>query len=126
MRAMRTEAITEAITAGIPYTLDTGEKLVSETSGPGNIHSRRTGTRELKPMAVRNGRRVADTLSLDRNGFVFVEHRTRVADFLDAAQLKSVYYPEVEALIKGVAGASRVVVFDHTLRSGDAAAREAK
>jgi hypothetical protein len=126
MRAMTTEAITEAITAGIPYTLNTGEKLVSETSGPGNIHSRRTGTRELKPMAVRNGRRVADTLSLDRNGFVFVEHRTRVADFLDAAQLKSVYYPEVEALIKGVAGASRVVVFDHTLRSGDAAAREAK
>ena len=117
---------TEQITAGIPYTADTGEKLVNETSGPGNIHSRRTGTRELKPMAVRNGRRVADSLSLDSNGFVFVEHRTRVSDFFDPAQLKSIYYPEVEELIKKAAGASRVAVFDHTLRSGDAAAREAK
>jgi hypothetical protein len=116
----------EEITAHIPYTADTGEKLVNETFGPGNIRSRRAGTPELKPMTVRNGRRVADSLSLDGNGFVFVEHRTRVSDFLDAEQLKSIYYPEVEQLIGRATGASRVAVFDHTLRSGDAAAREAK
>ncbi len=39
---------------------------------------------------------------------------------------KPEYYPEVEALIKKVSGASRVVVFDYTLRSGDEAEREAK
>lgn len=118
--------VTEEIIAGIPYTADTGEKLVNETSGPNNIHSRTTGTRELRPMTVRNGRRVVESLSLDGNGFVFMEHATRVSDFLDAAQLKSVYYPEVEALIKRASGAARVAVFDHTLRSGDAEAREAK
>ena len=47
-------------------------------------------------------------------------------DFLDADELKRVYYPEVEALVKKVSGAARVVVFDHTLRSGDEAEREAK
>jgi len=124
---MATEEITtEEITADIPYTADTGEKLVNETFGPGNIHSRRAGSREFKRMTVRNGRRVADSLSLDNQGFVFVEHRTKVSDFFDAAQLKSIYYPEVEQLIKDAAGASRVMVFDHTLRSGDAGAREAK
>lgn len=36
------------------------------------------------------------------------------------------YYPEVETLVQRVSGAARVVVFDHTLRSGDDAEREAK
>jgi hypothetical protein len=77
-------------------------------------------------MEVRNGRLIADQLSLDEQGFVLVEHKTKVTDFFDPAQLKSVYYPEVEQLIKDESGASRVVIFDHTLRSGDEAEREAK
>jgi ribosomal protein L34 len=116
----------ESVTVGIPYTVDTGEKLVNETFGPNNIRRRRTGTHELKRMEVRNGRLIADQLSLDEHGFVFVEHKTKVTDFFDPAQLKSVYYPEVEQLIKDESGASRVVIFDHTLRSGDEAEREAK
>jgi hypothetical protein len=116
----------QEVTAGIPYTEDTGEKLVNETFGPNNIRRRKTGTDELKQMTVRNGRLVADRLSLDQHGFVFVEHNTRVADFFEARELESVYYPEVEQLIKKISGASRVVIFDYTLRSGDAAEREEK
>jgi hypothetical protein len=116
----------EAVTVGIPYTVDTGEKLVNETFGPNNIRRRRTGTHELKQTAVQNGRLVADRLSLDQQGFVFVDHKTKVVDFFDPAQLESVYYPEVEQLIKRESGASRVVIFDHTLRSGDETEREAK
>ena len=111
-------------TVGIPYTVDTGEKLVNETFGPNNIRRRKTGTHELKQMAVQNGRLLADRLSLEEQGFVLVEHKTKVADFFDAAQLESVYYPEVEQLIKSVSGAARVVIFDHTLRSGDETERE--
>lgn len=114
------------VTVDIPYTVDAGEKLVNETFGPNNIRRRRTGTQELKRVTVRNGRLLAERLSLEEQGFVFVEHKTKVADFFDAAQLESVYYPEVERLIRDVSGASRVVVFDHTLRSGDAAEREAR
>jgi len=116
----------QEVTVDIPYTVDTGEKLVNETFGPNNIRRRRTGTHELKRVAVRNGRLLADRFSLDEQGFVFVEHKTKVTDFFDAVQLESVYYPEVEQLLKGVSGASRVVIFDHTLRSGDEAEREAR
>ncbi len=77
-------------------------------------------------MEVRNGRLLADRISLEREGFVLVEHKTNVADFFDPEQLKSVYYPEVEQLIKNTSGASRVVIFDHTLRSGDETEREAR
>jgi hypothetical protein len=114
------------VTAGIPYTVDTGEKLVNETFGPNNVHRRKTGTSDLRSMNVRNGRLHAREFSLDGNGFVFVEHKTRVRDFFDIEELKAVYYPEVERLIKDLSSASRVVLFDHTLRSGDEAEREAK
>jgi hypothetical protein len=116
----------QEVTVDIPYTVETSEKLVNETFGPNNIRRRRTGTHELKQVAVQNGRLLADRLSLEDQGFVFVEHKTTVTDFFDSAQLEAVYYPEVKQLIKAASGASRVVIFDHTLRSGDESEREAK
>jgi hypothetical protein len=113
------------VQAEICYTRDTGEKLVNETFGPNNIHRRTTGAEERRRVEIRDGRSAAD-LSLDGNGFILVEHRSAMRDFFDPDELKRVYYPEVQALIAELAGARRVVVFDHTLRSGDGAEREAK
>jgi hypothetical protein len=121
-----TEAGTEAITAAITYAVDTGEKPVNETFGPGNIRRRNAGAKEQRPMPIHDGRPLAGTFSLDRNGFAFVPHPTAVADFFDKAELASVYYPEVERLVREMSGAARAVVFDHTLRSGDEAEREAR
>src|SRR3954468_9345506 len=111
--------------AEITYTRDTGEKLVNETFGPNNIRRRTSGMEETHRVEIADGRRAGE-LSIDQNGFVLVEHRTQVRDFFDADELKRVYYPEVVALIQRVSGAKRAVVFDHTLRSGDEAEREAK
>ena len=111
--------------AGIRYTVATGEKLVNETFGPNNIRRRTSGTEEVFPMEIEDGRNRSD-FSLDRNGFVLVEHRTAVKDFFDKAELERVYYAEVAALIGQLCGAKRVHVFDHTLRSGDEAEREAR
>jgi len=111
--------------ADITYTTDTGEKLVNETYGPNNIRRRTSGTEERHRVEISKGRE-AQGLALEKNGFVLVEHRTAMRDFFDAKELKQVYYPEVEALIKRTSGASRVIVFDHTLRSGSEAEREAK
>jgi len=112
------------VQASIPYTVDTGEKLVNETFGPNNIRRKSSGTQELHPMEVRDGR--SGKFSLDENGFTFVEHKTAVKDFLDPEELKRVYYPEVSLLMRTVSGAKRAHVFDHTLRSGDEAEREAR
>jgi hypothetical protein len=112
------------VTAPIPYTLETGETLVNETFGPNNIRRRKTGAIDMRPMPIEDGR--SASLSLERNGFVLVEHGTAVKNFFDPDELKSVYYPEVTALIKQCSGAERVVIFDHTLRSGDEGEREEK
>ncbi|HEX6266800.1 MAG TPA: CmcJ/NvfI family oxidoreductase, partial [Burkholderiales bacterium] len=105
--------------AHISYTADTGEALVNETFGPNNIRRRSSGAQELHAVEIRNGRH--ESFSLDRNGFELVAHRTAVKSFFDGDELEKVYYPEVEHLVGQRSGASRVVVFDHTLRSGDEA-----
>ncbi|MPZ55879.1 MAG: methyltransferase [Rhizobiales bacterium] len=79
----------------------------------------------MEEVAIRNGRPPRDTFKLDTHGFAFVDHHTKVRDFTDDAERKGVYDPEVAALIKQHSGASEVVVFDHTLRTGDEAARTA-
>jgi hypothetical protein len=112
--------------AEIMYTVDRGEKLVNETFGPNNIRRRSSGAQEAKKVTIGDGRALAGELSLDRNGFVLVRHPTAVRDFFDAAALKAVYYREIEQLVREQSGASRVVVFDHTLRSGDEGEREAR
>ena len=116
----------EAVTVEIPYTIDNGEALVNESFGPKNIHGRRSGTVELKTIRLLNGRALGERLSLEKNGLVFVDHKTKVTDFFDESQLKSIYYPEIEQLIRRESGALRVVIFDHALRSGDEAEREEK
>ncbi len=126
MNRAAVQSETGAVVAELSYTVDTGVKPVNETFGPGNIRRRTTGTNERRPVTIRDGRPLKDEFDLEVTGFEFVEHKTEVRDFFDAGELKRVYYPEVEALVKKVSGASRVVVFDHTLRSGDEAEREAR
>ncbi len=122
--ALKAEA--GAVSAGLHYTVDTGVKPVNETFGPNNIRRRVSGEHEVRQVIIRNGRPLADEFDLEVTGFEFVKHETQVRDFFDAEELKRVYYPEIEALVKKVSCASRVVVFDHTLRSGDEAEREAR
>ncbi len=117
---------TASIAAVLSYAVVTGVKPVNETMGPGDMRRRRTGKREQHTVRVRNGRPLRDEFSLEINGFEFVDHDTAVKDFFDADELAAVYYPEMERLVKDRSGASRVVVFDHTLRSGDQATREEK
>jgi hypothetical protein len=87
----------------------------------------RTGGRpDPRHVMIRNGRRHAHDFTLEHNGFHFIRHDTAVGDFLNEAEVQQAYYAEMEALVKAESGASRVVVFDHTLRTADDTVREAR
>ena len=75
---------------------------------------------------IRDGRSCDVDFSLEREGFVLVPHKTRVTDFMDADEVASVYFPEVEHLLRRLTGASRVVPFGRLRRSGNEAHRTAK
>jgi hypothetical protein len=114
------------IEATINYLLDTGVMPSVYTGGPGSTVVRTASTHDPRRVVFHNGRLEADRFALDREGFRFVRHDTKVADFHDEAEVRRVYYPEMEALVKAESGASRVVVFDHTLRTADDDDREAR
>ena len=114
------------IEANLPYSVDTGEKPVTETLAPGNIVRTRVGKYEDRRVIIRDGRAMSDEFTLDEYGFEFVRHETAVEDFFDADEIASVYYPEIDRLVKERTGATRVVIFDHTLRTGDEATRKEK
>ncbi len=116
----------QEIEAELFYAVDTGVKPVNETMGPGDMSRKRTGIREKHKMTVRDGRPLIGSFDLEEHGFEFVDHPTKMTDFFNPEQLADIYYPEVEKLIKQRTGASRVLIFDHTLRSGDQATREEK
>ncbi|KAK3309257.1 uncharacterized protein B0T15DRAFT_430722 [Chaetomium strumarium] len=59
-----------------------------------------------------------DKYTLDVQGFQVVRHESSVKEFHDDDLTKRVYYPEVEQLLKDVTGATRVFIFDHTVRQG--------
>ena len=55
--------------------------------------------------------------SLERDGFVLTRHETAVSNFYDEEELRATYDREIEQVVKDFTGATRVVVFDHTLRT---------
>ncbi|KAI1110670.1 hypothetical protein F5Y14DRAFT_343249 [Nemania sp. NC0429] len=54
--------------------------------------------------------------TLDKQGFQIYPHVAQEKDFNDDEHIKAVYYPETEQLLKDATGASKIVIFDHTIR----------
>jgi hypothetical protein len=109
----------ETVEAALTYSIDTGKMPVNQTFEEGNVERAYTGEFANHNMTISDGRSLRDQLSLDVHGFELADHKTKMKNFLDKDEIKSVYYPEVDQLIKDRTGASRVVIFDHTVRIGD-------
>ena len=75
-----------------------------------------TALPEPHNVPIFDARLIAGNLSLDREGFALVRHPTIVKDFYDDKEVRSVYYPAVEAFLKATLQADRVLIFDHTVR----------
>jgi hypothetical protein len=116
----------DTIQATINYHLDTGVQPWTFTGGPGSTERRSNTKYDPHVMTIHNGRPHIDEFRLDREGFRFVRHDTKMKSFFDEAEIERTYYPEMEALIKKESGAKRVIVFDHTIRLADENLREEK
>lgn len=62
------------------------------------------------------GREKSSEFSLDVTGFEFHKSPSVVEDFGNEELIKSKYYDECIQNLKSITGASRVVIFDHTIR----------
>jgi hypothetical protein len=113
------------------YTRRSAIRPVNYTYDPPEGVPRSSGEIDLRAVTVYDGRRTSG-LGLDRSGFELIAHESSLGDweaFKDAQIVKTVDYPEVAAALKRRTGASKVLIFDHTLRDttavpGRAALRE--
>lgn len=110
-----------SVRTSVQFSVSTGATPVALVKEAGVGPDQRLGTFEQRDIVVHDGRPIADRLDLDRHGFILMRHPTAVKDFYDDAEVRRVYYPEMERLVRQVTGASKVIVFDHTIRVDDSA-----
>jgi hypothetical protein len=125
-QALRAQTALDAVEATVVYHLDDGQTPYTYTGGPGSTERRSWGKMDPRAVTIHNGRGIAEDFALDREGFRFLRHDPKIADFDSEEQIRTVYYPEMERLVKEQSGATRVLVFDHTLRTADKADQEAR
>jgi hypothetical protein len=104
------------VDAVLNYLTPTSEKPRNYTYDPPPGVPQTTAHYEPHEMPIYDIRRVAGDFSLDEAGLRLVDQPSAVRDFYDEDELRRVYYPETERLVAAATGASRVVVFDHTIR----------
>jgi len=104
------------VDASLNYIAETSEKPVYYAYEPPPGVPRVSGRFAAQMMPIRNARTMLENFSLDKQGFELRRHETSVVDFYDREEVKRVYYPEVERLLKAATGAAKVVIFDHQVR----------
>ncbi|KAJ7687906.1 hypothetical protein B0H17DRAFT_1180677 [Mycena rosella] len=112
------------MTAGIHDRSSTTASLVFALPPPDGVRAYyNTGKTDDKNIAldahdvkIENLRGKETAATLDTTGFQLYKHAAKHTAFTSDAEIKDEYYPESIELIKRLTGASRVVVFDHTVR----------
>jgi len=69
-----------------------------------------------RTVRIHDARPIAKGLSLDRKGLARIGRATTVREFDNEDDIRRSYYPEAEDILKELTGATRVVLFDHTIR----------
>ena len=102
-----------AAEAGAPPAVDTWMNFAGDIKGRARVDivdwSRSNLVLEKHDVRIRNGRLVRDQLSLDREGFVLLDHATDVSDATDLTTDAGPYLKSVGDRLKAMSGADLVV-----------------
>jgi hypothetical protein len=105
------------VEAPLNYLAADSEKPFVYAAAPPPGMPQRGGRFEPQIVAIQDGRPLQRRLSLDKQGFALTRHPTEVADFYSDAEVRRIYYPEIERFVRETIGAEKVVIFDHTVRN---------
>ena len=114
---MQAQTIASPVEAPLNFLAADSEKPFVYAYDPPPGMPQRVGRFEPRIVPIRDGRPLLPQLSLDKEGFTLRRRATGVVDFYDAAEVTRVYYPEIERLVLEEMGATKVVIFDHTVRN---------
>jgi hypothetical protein len=104
------------VTADLNYLTPSADRPRTYTFEPPSGQPKSNIIPDPHSLPIYDIRPISETVSLDREGFALVRQKSSVKDFYNDDEIKAVYYPEAEQLIKAATGADRVLIFDHTVR----------
>jgi hypothetical protein len=104
------------VEASLQFTKRDGEKPYIYIGDPPDGVPAARGEYEDHRVTIEDARPFAGRLSVDVEGCALVRSPSVVTDFFDEAQVLPRARPEAAELVQAVTGASRVEVFDHTIR----------
>jgi hypothetical protein len=107
----------KSLTTTLHYLKRGAEKPVRYVAEPPPGVPAWNGIDDPREIRIEDARGREREFSLDRNGFQLVKSASRVANFYSPEEVERIYYPEVERLVRETLGASRVAIFDHTVRN---------
>ena len=105
------------VESNLNYIVETGEPPVIYVDWPEEEHKANPPTYEAHLSRIHDARPIAEQFELEKHGFEIARIPSNVRDFYDREEVKSVYNPEVQSIIKKVTDAREVIVFDHTFRT---------
>jgi len=104
--------------AKIRYLVPSGEKPIYIASRGGADAALRIGAEfQDREVTIHDARLLHPSAMLDRQGFSLLPHATQVGDFYALETVRADYESEISELVLAASGATKVLVFDHTLRS---------
>jgi hypothetical protein len=104
------------VEGALVYLARIGEKPHTYTYDPPAGVARSNIVTEEHVLPIHDIRPIRTDASLDDAGFALLTAPTEAGNLYDDAALREVYYKEAERIVADATGASRVVVFDHTIR----------
>ncbi|KAF5340243.1 hypothetical protein D9611_007797 [Ephemerocybe angulata] len=107
------------VTAGINYAVapaDGSRAYVKVTRNPVTGERDQNYRTEVKEVVVENVRGKEGQYNLDNVGFQWIKSPAKHTSFENDQDIKQEYYAESIELLKKQTGASKVVIFDHTIR----------
>ena len=110
---------TDSVAASLLFSATTDETPVALVGERGLGPDKQSWTTAEHDVVIEDARAMTEQPDLDHQGFALMRHPTAVRDFYDDDEVCRVYYPEMEAFVRSVTGAGKVIVFDHTLRIDD-------
>jgi hypothetical protein len=106
----------QGVKSQLNYLAPTRERPRTYTYDPPTGIARTTVVNDPRQVVISDARPLLSQVSLDEEGFALVRHKSATRDFYDDVEVKRVYYPEAEQLLKEITRADRVYIFDHTVR----------
>jgi hypothetical protein len=112
-------SLLDAVSARLQFGVNDGSTPLTLVNDAGVGDDERMGQFEPHPVTIYDARPLVGRFGLDVQGFCLARHETETVDFYDTAEVRAVYYPEMETLVKQATGAVKAIVFDHTIRIND-------